>query len=945
MLKVASCVAASVGCAVVIIAACSSSGDAGPSATHYAVDAASRARGEALMGQMQCTACHAASAEVLARLQPEIAPNLADVGARKTPAALRELLLDPRAARPGSAMPDLLAKLGKGERESTADDLVQFLASLGGPLEAHGVEVDVCELERGRQLFHSVGCVACHAPQESVEDLASPLWSFKLDAAIAPNTVADLGNAAFGTTVEALAKFLVDPLAARPSGRMPSLKLNAGEAHAIATYLLRGQAGAIEELPGWRSEYFEGEFQTAARDMQGIAPIEALVIDDVSKLPEQHREDHFGFRISGLITAPKSGRYEFATRSDDGSMLYVDDKLVIDNDGDHAPAEKRGEVTLERGPHAVTVTMYENAGGEELSVHWKPPGGEMGLIPASAMSHWGVKFAPKEARFVAEPKKVERGRKAFAQLGCAACHAFEGVPAGKLDAQPLAKLSAHVERGCLADEAKGKAPHFELDSAQRASLRGVVADATALAAPRSERETLSAALTRFDCLACHVRDGAGGPNEAKRGYFKAAVEVDLGNEGRLPPHLDRVGSKLYAAAMSSVLVDGAIERPYVATRMPLFGAANVEHLGELFERVDGSAEDVVAPPFSSANAEVGRKLAGTGGLGCIQCHVFDGVQSLGIPAVDLAHVKDRIKPAWFKQLLLDPKSLGMNTRMPVFWDSSGVSTAKTILGGDPKPQVDALWSYLSLGRAMPMPKGLIVPDSEYELTPESEPILCGVFMKDASPRCMWVGTPELVHYAFDIENSRLVCAWKGRFYNAKGTWNGRAGGLEWPQGDDVLEFPKLPPVAMLAKPDDPWPTALGREAGYRRLGYHLKSKLPFFDYEVDGVTVMERNVPLGEEARSTAGGSLVRQFLLTSPRDRGDVYLLVAKGSRIEAVDARWWSVDGRMKVLAAQAETDRTLGQAIVTQTEGGAELRTRATFHPDGARWTTFVEVVVAW
>jgi cytochrome c len=798
-------------------------------------------------------------------------------------------------------MPDLLAKLGARERETTADDLVQFLASLGGPLEARAVEVDVCELERGRQLFHSVGCVACHAPQESVEDLASPLWSFKLDAALAPNVAAELGNAAFGTTVDALAKFLVDPLAARPSGRMPSLKLNEGEARAIATYLLRGQAGAIEELPGWRSEYFEGDFHTAVRDMQGFAPIETLVISDVSKLPEQHREDHFGFRISGLIMAPKSGRYEFTTRSDDGSMLYVDDKLVVDSDGEHAPAEKSGEVTLERGPHAVTVTMFENAGGQELSVSWRPHGGEKEFIPASAMSHWGVQFAPKTASFKVDAKKVERGRKAYSQLGCAACHELEGVPAAKLDARALEKLAARADRGCLADKPSGAAPRFELDGKQRASLRGVVSDVSALATPRSEKETLSAALTRFDCLACHSRDGAGGPSEAKRGYFKAAVEVDLGNEGRLPPHLDRVGSKLYAAAMSSVLVDGAVERPYIATRMPQFGRENVEHLGELFERVDGSANDLVAPNFSSENAEIGRKLAGTGGLGCIQCHVFVGVQSLGIPAVDLAHVKERIKPAWFKQLLLDPKSLGMNTRMPVFWDSSGVSTAKTILGGDPKPQVDALWNYLSLGKSMPLPKGLIVPDSEFELTPDSEPILCGVFMKDASPRTLFVGNPELVHYAFDMENSRLVCAWRGRFYNAKGTWNGRAGGLEGPQGDDVLEFAKAPTFAHLATKDAAWPSELGRDAGFRRLGTRYDAqRRPTFRYKLGDIEIAESCVPV---VRAEVA-SVVRKFDVRAPHAVDDLYVRANPKSETPAPLAFTPTTDG---AFAAHIEVEVT--------------------------------------
>jgi hypothetical protein len=331
-----------------------------------------------------------------------------------------------------------------------------------------------------------------------------------------------------------------------------------------------------------------------------------------------------------------------------------------------------------------------------------------------------------------------------------------------------------------------------------------------------------------------------------------------------------VGSKLYADWIGKVLVEGARERPYLATRMPQYGARNVGQLGALFEAVDGSPQDLAAPAFTPERAELGRQLAGAGGLGCIQCHAFDGTKSLGIPAVDLARVARRIKPAWFRQLLLDPKSLGMNTRMPIFWDSQGVSSARAILGGDPRQQAEALWSYVSLGRSMPLPDGLVVPDSEFELTPASEPILCGVFLKNASPRTLLVGTPELVHWAFDMENSRLVCAWRGRFFNAKGTWNGRAGALEWPASDALLEFPRAPALAFLAASDAPWPAEIGRAAGFQRLGTRYDARrLPTFRYRVREVEVAESCVP------STGGGAagLRRRFELRAPRPVEDLYL------------------------------------------------------------------------
>ena len=44
-------------------------------------------------------------------------------------------------------------------------------------------------------------------------------------------------------------------------------------------------------------------------------------------------------------------RDSFYTISDDGSKLYIDDKLIVDNDGGHSVRRAEGKVALEKGYH------------------------------------------------------------------------------------------------------------------------------------------------------------------------------------------------------------------------------------------------------------------------------------------------------------------------------------------------------------------------------------------------------------------------------------------------------------------------------------------------------------------------------------------------------------------------------------------------------------------
>jgi len=87
-----------------------------------------------------------------------------------------------------------------------------------------------------------------------------------------------------------------------------------------------------------------------------------------------NKNDHYAMRWSGKYVATKKGQYKFWTRSDDGSMLYVNSKLIVNNDGDHGMRNREGRVNLNKGTYPLVITFYEKGGGAGLQVQVARPG-------------------------------------------------------------------------------------------------------------------------------------------------------------------------------------------------------------------------------------------------------------------------------------------------------------------------------------------------------------------------------------------------------------------------------------------------------------------------------------------------------------------------------------------------------------------------------------------
>lgn len=133
--------------------------------------------------------------------------------------------------------------------------------------------------------------------------------------------------------------------------------------------------------------YYPAAGNVAIETLERMTPKDSGVVPEIiMNVPQRKDADKFALKFSGMISVPKSGRYTFSIASDDGSRIYLDGKLLVNNDGLHGMVEKSGSVNLAAGAHDLVVTYFDNGGGDGLSVAWAGPGFGKQKIAKEALS-------------------------------------------------------------------------------------------------------------------------------------------------------------------------------------------------------------------------------------------------------------------------------------------------------------------------------------------------------------------------------------------------------------------------------------------------------------------------------------------------------------------------------------------------------------------------------
>ncbi|MFT3686822.1 MAG: PA14 domain-containing protein [Phycisphaerales bacterium] len=105
------------------------------------------------------------------------------------------------------------------------------------------------------------------------------------------------------------------------------------------------------------------------------------------------RADYLGCVATATLSVPTAGSWTFFTQSDEGSLLYIDGVLVVNNDFVHTSQEHSGVVaSLTAGNHALRVEYFELTGAAELIVKWQGPSQAKQVIPGTRLTSMQQKY-------------------------------------------------------------------------------------------------------------------------------------------------------------------------------------------------------------------------------------------------------------------------------------------------------------------------------------------------------------------------------------------------------------------------------------------------------------------------------------------------------------------------------------------------------------------------
>ena len=116
----------------------------------------------------------------------------------------------------------------------------------------------------------------------------------------------------------------------------------------------------------WPERYVPDFATLGEPDVQGVKEnIDLVDIDDT--------RNHFCVLFETELKVAKEEEYNFTLTTDDGSKLYIDGEMLIENDGAHGPIEKKVSKVLSKGKHPLKIEFFDYDKGQSIVFRYSTP--------------------------------------------------------------------------------------------------------------------------------------------------------------------------------------------------------------------------------------------------------------------------------------------------------------------------------------------------------------------------------------------------------------------------------------------------------------------------------------------------------------------------------------------------------------------------------------------
>ncbi len=587
------------------------------------------------------------------------------------------------------------------------------------------------KLNLGLQIIEKAGCYGCHDIKKYKD------W---------PKAGPDLTKIASKTSKEWSYKWIQDPHKFRKNTWMPaffnqsnnndaaSVKRSRQEIHAMVEYLFKNsEAFKLKNIP------FKREPKNGEKLVSSLGCLACHQIDpkDTPTTRDSLRQQH-GPNLLGL--GSKTSKVWLFHWLKDPKRYH--------------PETRMPSLRLTDQEAADIAEFLGNDSKKDFDKTLVPPVDKTVINEMTFDFLHKMEPAPtakaKLAKMSLNEKLVYSGKKLISQYGCYACHDITGFDGAKPIGTALTEEGekslhkfdfgfVHIDHSKHAwfdqklkdprsfDKDKVKTahdklvmPNFELSEEEReavvTALLGFVSERTVKNKKKARTpenlmvEKGQTLVRQLNCKGCHIMEDEGGSiQQSIIDWLVKYKEYERGEAQTIvtsfaPPNLIGEGKKVRPQWLFDFLHHPTPIRPWLNTRMPTYTytASQLNGLLKYFTALDDEEfpfTDKVDTHMSKAEFEAGEKLFSNDYFGCAKCHIVGDKMPGGSPdswAPNFALSKERLKPEWIIEWMMNPADLLPGTKMPTYFDPDNfdVSGPDDLLNGDEHEQIRVLRDYL-----------------------------------------------------------------------------------------------------------------------------------------------------------------------------------------------------------------------------------------------------------